>query len=52
LILCAAVSDFIPSIVSEHKIQTQEKLQLSFISPPKILGQLVDNRHLTISFKL
>jgi phosphopantothenoylcysteine synthetase/decarboxylase len=27
-------------------------LQLNFVSPPKILGQLVDKRHLTVSFKL
>lgn len=52
IILCAAVSDFIPEEISEHKIQTKDNLELKFRNSPKILGHLVDQRHLTVSFKL
>ena len=52
LIFCAAVSDFIPEEVAEHKIQTQTKLSINLVSSPKILGKMVSENHLCVSFKL
>lgn len=52
LIMCAAVSDFIPKEVSLHKIQTTEELSLELVSSPKMLGKMKGNEHLAVSFKL
>lgn len=52
LIMCAAVSDFIPKEVSPHKIQTTEQLSLDLISVPKMLGEMKGGEHLCVSFKL
>ena len=52
IILCAAVSDFVPLEVVDHKIHTKEELHLSLTTAPKILGTMVDGKHLTASFKL
>jgi|JI61114C2RNA_FD_contig_51_3740708_length_652_multi_3_in_0_out_0_1 phosphopantothenoylcysteine synthetase/decarboxylase len=51
-ILCAAVSDFIPESTPDHKIHTSDKLDLKLIGSPKILGRLVREDVLTVSFKL
>ena len=52
MIFCAAVSDFIPKEVAEHKIQTKNEMALELCSSPKILGQMVDEKKLCVSFKL
>lgn len=50
--MCAAVSDFIPEEISQHKIHTQDNLELRFKNSPKILSKMVNDQHLTVSFKL
>ena len=52
MILCAAVSDFVPREVALHKIHTSEVLNLELISSPKMLGEMVSSKHLCVSFKL
>jgi len=52
MIMCAAVSDFIPKEVVLHKIQTAEQLSLELVSSPKMLGQMKGKEHLAVSFKL
>lgn len=52
IILCAAVSDFIPKDVSEHKIHTSADLSLSLVNSPKLLGSMTSPNHLCASFKL
>lgn len=51
-ILCAAVSDFVPEHTPDHKIQTSAELELKLKGSPKILGRLVREDVLTVSFKL
>ena len=51
-ILCAAVSDFVPESTPDHKIQTSDRLELKLKGSPKILGRLVREDVLTVSFKL
>lgn len=46
------MSDFVPEQTPDHKIQTSEKLDLRLKSSPKILGRLVREDVLTVSFKL
>lgn len=52
IILCAAVSDFIPKDVPTHKITTSHELNLSLGNSPKILGRMTDQKILSVSFKL
>ena len=52
VILCAAVSDFIPKEIPTHKITTSEELNLSLDHSPKILGKMTSEDLLTVSFKL
>ena len=52
MILCAAVSDFIPLEVVEHKIHTTSELKLDLTNSPKILGKMVSPDLLCASFKL
>ena len=52
VILCAAVSDFIPKKIPTHKITTSEELNLSLENSPKILGKMTSEDLLTVSFKL
>ena len=52
MIFCAAVSDFIPENVAEHKIQSSNELNYKLVNVPKILGKMTGNKHLCVSFKL
>ena len=52
IILCAAVSDFIPETMAEHKIQTTDVLDYRLVNAPKILGKMSGEKHLCVSFKL